>query len=181
MYPTPWLTLLHHFSTSLFQSFGELLLRRYFGISPVVTPAKYGVYLFAMETIFLCFLLPIETIRRRMMICRVKKRYKRISGSLTVEDKSIQILEVNSSCVRIANRGFTSEWNCLYRIITEEAIGTTKNTDSFWKFLMTKTIFGGISQLYRGFWSHTLRNAAYCALKVISGLEITNDEDRYYF
>ena len=108
-----------------------LLLERYFGLSPQLSPITYSLCDLSLGLASLIILLPIETVRKRLQL------QNRATGG----GKRIKTV------VQTRERDYIGVVEAMWRIVTEE-------TGSRRKRVMTEKdeggVFSGIRQLYRG-------------------------------
>eukprot|EP00158_Paraphelidium_tribonemae_P004203 Partr_v1_DN26630_c0_g1_i1_m69096 putative NA len=187
MYPFASFSFLAIVTEQVLQTAVHLVLRRYFLISPTSSPVKYGLSYFLYETLSLLLTIPMKTIMRRLWICG-KKRNTEYDAD--IDDDHYRALP---SCVRLVDRPYSSPWNCMTRIVSQEAVGTPRPHFSSRSVSPSKHIrrppsvtyrdgfLGGVAQLYRGFWFNTYLNVTACALYIISNTDITSESDYLYF
>lgn len=183
IYPRPILTIAYH---SLREVLGNtvqsLFIGRFLKITQKTNPLWYFMATFSMMTLELIIILPIRSIRRRSMLF--------YQPHLFVKTDSVP--SVKYPCVSIRPTGFDSIFSGIASIINTEAVGYKNpisrskrskahkseicNPDGIlWGWI------GGMAQLYRGFWFQTSSNFLLCALGALSGLEIFDENDPYYF
>ncbi|TPX42182.1 hypothetical protein SeLEV6574_g05723 [Synchytrium endobioticum] len=139
----PLVTTAHHF-----------LIARVFGIAMNEAPFTYAMYDLGLTTLGIAITLPLETVRRRLWA-----QQRRIKRNVNGRDFV--------TCVRRSEVPYTSMWNCLYRICTEEGNAEVvskgeKRKKSRSQYTSHSSDDDGISlrksrevhigALYRGFW-----------------------------
>lgn len=77
--------------------------------------------------------------------------------------------------VTLNSTAYDGPMDCAYRIVREES----SNPQMFINSSVSTFAFGGIRQLYRGFWLHFMSNAMVCSISALSGMD--SDDDVYYF
>lgn len=122
--------LLEHTLRPLFALSTPLLLERYLGISPDISPITYSLADLSLGLAHLLILLPIETIRRRLQLqSRAPGGGKRMK-----------------TVVKVRERDYVGIVEGLWRIVTEETgvrrTRIEKGEEGGW--------FAGVRQLYRG-------------------------------
>ncbi|KAI9137365.1 hypothetical protein BKA69DRAFT_1031595, partial [Paraphysoderma sedebokerense] len=187
-------SILYHTVHPLIQLSLPLIIDRIFGVSPVYSPGRYMILELLGNIAEIGILLPIETVRRRLMVI----------------EKSPQIQETQkigmSSCVDLRPIGYSGFWDCFFSIIREEggtrtprstAVSsstsrrsrkgkrkssrsakdtgaTMKEKQSWWKAgLENVTRVGG---LYKGFGMHAMTTLMVFVSSVVTGLEDDGDD-----
>jgi fusion and transport protein UGO1 len=143
--------ILHHAS--------PLIIDRCFGQAVSESPLKSALAHFAILTVGLIILRPVETIRKRLQI-------QVMGGARELE-----------TCV-VVGRQYRGFWDCFYRILTEEGGQRQKRPRRSGKHDKSSQEVEevswwnswGISGLYRGFWADTGLNALQCLAHLSSNL-----------
>lgn len=155
-------------------------------MSATSNPLKYGVAYFFLATLELVVRMPLETIRRRL---HLQPPVHRTSFGVVINNPTPLAAGLRS-CLRTSEEVYYSPLDCAWRIINDEAIGTspilsTDKTVVRKKRTLKKTLWsgwlGGWAQLYRGFLSQMGVNAMMAVLSVVSGLELVDERDTNYF
>ena len=143
-------TILYHTVDPLFSTAHHFIIARVMGISIDDTPLQYAMCDLGLTTLGLAVTIPLETVRRRLW--SQQNRVKRNIGGRAF-----------ATCVRRSEVPYTSMWNCLYRICTEEGSAEVISKGEKRKQKRNSTSNGDgriqwkrgelhISALYRGFW-----------------------------
>ncbi|WVO22780.1 uncharacterized protein IAS62_004118 [Cryptococcus decagattii] len=140
--------LLEHTLRPLFALSTPLLLERYLGISPDISPITYSLADLSLGLAHLLILLPIETIRRRLQLqSRAPGGGKRMK-----------------TVVKVRERDYVGIVEGLWRIVTEETgvrrTRIEKGEEGGW--------FAGVRQLYRGFGMAATAHATVFGLGLVS-------------
>ncbi|TPX31553.1 hypothetical protein SmJEL517_g05146 [Synchytrium microbalum] len=147
-------TLLYYTLEPIFADAHHFIIYRVIGISMESSPLLYALADLGLTTLNLGITLPLETVRRRLFAqqSRIKRRTSSTREFVT--------------CVRRSSIPYTSMWNVLYRIVTEEGtVVPQKTRKNGSRSSNSKQRNGGpstgeeqsrldlhISALYRGFW-----------------------------
>lgn len=196
LYPYPFLTAWYSCLPALCRSLSQVFLSRVLKVTLKSHPLLYSLSLFGMQTIELLIMSPLETIYRRMLVCGKRNRMLKIDG-VEIEESKSEDTRLRASCVNLVSQEYKSSWDCFIRILTEEAIGVEHAIDynsdlevSSPRKLHSKRkkpnhlrwgFLGGVAQLYRGFWLKTTWNATICMFSFVSGLDIGEESDYFYF
>ncbi|ODN75122.1 hypothetical protein L202_06332 [Cryptococcus amylolentus CBS 6039] len=138
---------LEHTLRPLFALSTPLILERYLGISPDLSPITYSLLDLSLGLTHLLVLLPIETVRRRLQLQHRGKGGKRMK-----------------TVVRVRERDYVGIVEGLWRIASEEtSVRRTKldkGEEGGW--------FAGVRQLYRGFGMAATAHATVFSLGLVS-------------
>ncbi|KAI9280525.1 mitochondrial carrier domain-containing protein [Sporodiniella umbellata] len=172
-------TLLYHGITPLLSCSSPLIIARILGISAVDSPVLYGAAEFALSTLGLLMMLPLETIRKRLQ-CQVPSRSEPFKS--TVALRPVAYRGVLDAVYKIMKEEGTRNKSSLSkkskrdkaRFSDSDASDTDEERLSRLK-VKSVTSAWGIHGLYRGFTMQLAANAMVFVFQAMNGLEGNSD------
>ena len=192
LYPHFCLTLVDRMWRALTRHSQSLVMQRFFRVSVHRQPLLYGLLHFGVSMVGLLVWVPLDTVRKRL---QVQRRQLFLLDHQPASDPNA------TACVPLSTVPYTGLWNCLGRIVNEEAVSdsvsytrshtrTTRTTDTtrgrrrrrarqppHWK----SGVLGGVVQLYRPFTFWAMNKLLYSLASSIAAFNIADEQDHYYF
>ncbi|CAO3681433.1 unnamed protein product [Rhizopus stolonifer] len=169
-------TLLYHGITPLLSCSAPLIIARTLGISAVDSPVLYGAAEFALSTLGLLMMLPLETIRKRLH-CQVSSNGDPFRS--TVALRPVPYRGILDAVYKIMKEeGTRNKSSAQKRLVRKKAKfsdsdATDTDEDIFPRPKQTRSVTSawGIHGLYRGFTMQLAANAMVFVFHAMNGLE----------
>ncbi|KAI8922600.1 mitochondrial carrier domain-containing protein [Entophlyctis helioformis] len=166
----------YYLLSPVFKHMGPFFIDRWIGVSQEDQPLEYLFFELGFSLLELVVMLPIETVRRRLMcqvIRRTPQRQSNRSKRGALEEREFQTL------VETSPIPYAGVFDCIYRVVAEEGgpRGVDGNAGGSLPGQGLLSSLGRLSGLYRGFTARLVANVLVACLQaVIKTIDVADSD-----